>query len=78
MTRGVDDSYNISPSNLFHAIEIVIKASSSSNSSTQKITNDTVKNFREVKVDLQKSIPKKIISSLICNHIDFKFLHYPN
>ena len=42
----VDESYNISSSNLFHAIEIGIKASSSSNSSTQKITNDTVKNLK--------------------------------
>ena len=57
----VDDSYNISPSNLFNAIEIVIKASSSSNRATQKITNDTVTNLKEVKVDLQKFIQKKTV-----------------
>ena len=61
----VDDSYNISPSNLFHAIKSVIKASSSSNSSTQKITNDTVKNLKEVNVDLQKFIPKKTVQKTL-------------
>jgi hypothetical protein len=61
----VDDSYNIHPRNLFHAIEIIIKASSSSDSFTQKISNDTVKNLKEVKDDLRKFIQKKTLQTTL-------------
>lgn len=61
----IDDSYNINQRNLFHAIEIVIKASSSSNNSTQKISNETVKNLKEVKDDLQKFIQKKTLQKTL-------------